>query len=133
MVLTQLLDLDNLDLKRSVNPVHYVFMFHSLVSTHMADRADSYDHYDTILCAGPHHEREIRRREALEDLPAKKLVPHGYARLEQLLAGRREPPPPIGADEDIHVLLAPSWGEQSILNAFGLELSTVRCWTPVSD
>ena len=124
LMLTQLLDLDNLDLKRSVNPVHYVFMFHSLVSTHMADHADSYDHYDTILCAGPHHEREIRRREALEDLPKKTLLPHGYARLEQLLADRREPPPIVGK-EDIHVLLAPSWGDQSILNAFGLELSTV--------
>ncbi len=124
VVLTQLLDLDNLDLKRSVNPVHYVFMFHSLVSTHMADHADSYDHYDTILCAGPHHEREIRRREALADLPEKELLPHGYARLEQLLAERREPPP-INADAEIHVLLAPSWGEESILNAFGLELATV--------
>jgi len=124
VVLTQLLDLDNLDLKRSVNDVHYVFMFHSLVSTHMADHADSYDHYDSVLCAGPHHEREIRRREALAGLPAKELVPHGYARLEQLLAERREPPP-IHADEDIHVLLAPSWGEQTILNAFGLELATV--------
>jgi len=124
VVVTQLLDLDNLDLKRSVNPVHYVFMFHSLVSTHMADHADSYDHYDTILCAGPHHEREIRRREELADLPAKQLLPHGYARLEQLLSERREPPP-INNDADIHVLLAPSWGEQSILNAFGLELATV--------
>jgi hypothetical protein len=124
VVLTQLLDLDNLDLKRSVNRVHYVFMFHSLVSTHMADHADSYDHYDSILCAGPHHEREIRRREALAGLPAKELVPHGYARVEQLLAERREPPV-IHADEDIHVLLAPSWGTQSILNAFGQELVTV--------
>ncbi|NND36078.1 MAG: CDP-glycerol--glycerophosphate glycerophosphotransferase [Gammaproteobacteria bacterium] len=119
VMLTQLLDLHNKDLKRSVHPVHYVFMFHSLVSSHMADHADSLDHYDTILCAGPHHEREIRKREAMQDLPAKQLIPHGYRRVEQLMAERRDPPPT--ADE-IHVLLAPSWGDQTILNLFGDEL-----------
>jgi len=121
MLLTQMLDLGNLDLKRSVHPVHYVYMFHSLISTHMADHEDSFDHYDTILCAGPHQAREIRRREDLKGLPAKHLVPHGYHRIEQLLAEGR-PPPPVRSDADIHVLLAPSWGEQTILNVFGPEL-----------
>ncbi len=121
VLLTQLLDLNNLDLKRSVHPVHYVYMFHSLISTHMADHENSYDHYDTILCAGPHQAREIRRREELAQLPAKQLLPHGYHRVEQLMAERRDPPPVTG-DADIHVLLAPSWGERTILNLFGAEL-----------
>lgn len=124
VMLTQLLDLNNLDLKRSVHPVHYIYMFHSLISTHMADNADSYDHYDTILCAGPHQRAEIRKRETLHDLPGKQLVPHGYYRLEQLLADRRDPPP-WRAAEDIHVLLAPSWGERTILNLFGVELTGI--------
>ncbi len=122
VMLTQLLDLDNFQLKRSVHPVHYVYMFHSLISTHMADHANSFDHYDTILCAGPHQEREIRKREAMEGLPAKQLLPHGYHRVEQLLAERRDPPP---TDADIHVLLAPSWGPETILNLFGDELVDV--------
>jgi YidC/Oxa1 family membrane protein insertase len=84
----------------------------------MADRADSFDNYDTILCAGPHQMREIRRREELHRLPAKQLLPHGYGRLEELLANRREPPP-VHADADIHVLVAPSWGEQTILPVCG--------------
>jgi len=121
VLVTQILDLGNLELKRSVHPVHYVFMTHSLTSTHMADRADSYDHYDTILMCGPHMEREIRRREAMQGLPAKRLIPHGYGRLDELIANRREPPP-VRADADIHVLLAPSWGPQMILNACGMEL-----------
>ncbi|MFQ5636354.1 MAG: hypothetical protein ACE5G3_13635, partial [Gammaproteobacteria bacterium] len=121
VMLTQLLDLDNLDLKRSVYPVHYIFMFHSLVSTHMADRENSYDHYDTILCAGPHQKREIRKRESIRGLPAKQLVPHGYRRLEQLMAERRIVPPRT-ATGNIHVLLAPSWGERTILNLCGMEL-----------
>lgn len=117
VLVTQMLDLHNLHLKRSVHPVHYVYMFHSLISTHMADRASSFDHYDTILCAGPHQAAEIRAREALHGLPAKRLVEHGYHRLEQLLATRREPPPPESAG--LHVLLAPSWGERTILPACG--------------
>jgi len=122
LLLTQLLDLGNFDLKRSIHPVHYVYMFHSLISTHMADHAESFDHYDTILYAGPHQAREIRRREELKGLPPKRLVAHGYHRIEQLLAERREPPP-VAGDADIHVLLAPSWGEQTILNTCGLELA----------
>ena len=122
VVVTQILDLGNLELKRSIHPVHYVFMPHSLTSTHMADRADSYDHYDTILCSGPHMIREIRRREELHGLPAKHLVPHGYGRLDELLANRREPPP-IRDDADIHVLLAPSWGPQTILPVCGMAIA----------
>jgi YidC/Oxa1 family membrane protein insertase len=121
VLVTQILDLGNLELKRSVHPVHYVFMTHSLTSTHMADRADSYDHYDTILMCGPHMEREIRRREEMQGLPAKRLVPHGYGRLDELIANRREPPPVV-SDADIHVLLAPSWGPQMILNVCGMEV-----------
>ncbi len=124
VLLTQMLDLGNLDLKRSINPVHYIYMFHSLISTHMADHDNSFDHYDTILCAGPHQAREIRRREEMQGLKPKRLIPHGYHRIEQLMADRR-PPPPIGTDADIHVLLAPSWGEQTILNVCGLELTGI--------
>jgi hypothetical protein len=123
VLVTQLLDLDNFDLKRSVHPVHYIYVFHSLISTHMADHADSFDHYDTILCAGPHQMREIRKREELHRLRPKQLVPHGYARLEQLLAGRREPS--VGPEAGIHVLVAPSWGEQTILPICGLALTGI--------
>ncbi len=121
VLVTQILDIGNLELKRSVHPVHYVFLTHSLTSTHMADRADSYDHYDTILCSGPHMEREIRRREELHGLTAKRLVAHGYGRLDELLANRREAPPAEAAG--IHVLLAPSWGPQTILPVCGVEIA----------
>ncbi|MDP9199141.1 MAG: hypothetical protein M3O07_08005 [Pseudomonadota bacterium] len=122
VVVTQILDLGNLELKRSVHPVHYIFMAHSLTSAHMADRADSYDHYDTILCCGPHFAREVRKREEMQGLPAKRLVPHGYGRLDELIANRRDPPP-VAGDADIHVLLAPSWGPQTILPVCGMEIA----------
>ncbi len=124
VLVTQILDIGNLELKRSVHPVHYVFMAHSLTSTHMADREDSYDHYDTILMCGPHVEREIRRREQAKGLKPKRLVPHGYGRLDELIANRRDPPP-VRSDADIHVLLAPSWGPQTILPVCGMEVADV--------
>jgi len=124
LMVTQLLDLDNMDLKRSVHPVHYVYMFHSLISTHMADHGNSFDHYDTILCSTPYQVEEIRKREAMEGLKAKRLVSHGYYRLEQLMAERRDAPP-LGDPPQIHVLLAPSWGEQTILNLYGMELTGI--------
>src|SRR5215510_10989106 len=85
MVLT-MLDLGNFHLKRSVHPVHYAYVFHSMGSTHMVDHENSYDHYDSLLCVGPHHVAEIRRREEMKGFRPKHLFAYGYPRLERLVA-----------------------------------------------
>lgn len=125
-----MMDLGNLHLKRSLHPVHYLYVFHSMGSTHMVDHADSYDHYDTLFCAGPHQFAEIRRREALKGLPAKELFDYGHPRLERVMAenqrwllGCRS----IGEQETAQpgqpiVLIAPTWGDTSIFNVCGAEL-----------
>jgi YidC/Oxa1 family membrane protein insertase len=122
MVLT-MLDLGNFQLKRSIHPVRYVYVFHSPGSTHMVDHENSYDHYDTLFCVGPHHVAEIRRREQMKGLPAKHLFAHGYPRLERLVeiasAHRREP------SGETTVLLAPTWGEHSILHVCGEPLIAI--------
>jgi len=109
-------DLETFFLKRSAKPVHYVYVFHSIASMHRVYREHAFDAYDTVLCVGPHHEREIRRAEELYGAKKKRLVAHGYARLDRLvreLAGRTPPPPlPGGA---LRVLVAPTWGESSLL------------------
>ena len=116
MVLT-MLDLHNFQLKRSIHPVHYVYVFHSMGSTHMVDHENSYDHYESLLCTGPHHVAELRRREELKGLPPKHIFPYGYPRLERLVevaaAHRKDPSAPTT------VLLAPTWGDQSTLNVCG--------------
>jgi len=116
MVLT-MLDLHNFQLKRSLHPVHYLYVFHSMGSTHMVDHENSYDHYESLLCTGPHHVAEIRRREEIKGLPPKHIFPYGYPRLEQLVetaASHPEHPPGPAT-----VLLAPTWGEQSTLHVCG--------------
>ena len=84
-----MMDLDNLQLKRSLQPVHYVYLFHSMGSTHMVDHANSFDHYESLFCSGPHQVAEIRRREELKGLPAKHLFDYGHPRLEDVIAQGR--------------------------------------------
>ena len=116
MVMT-MMDLHNFQLKRSVHPVHYVYLFHNMGSTHLVDHENSYDHYDSIFCVGPHQMAEIRRREELKALPPKHLFPQGYPRLERLMETAAARPRPVEGGRT--ALLAPTWGEQSTLNVCG--------------
>jgi YidC/Oxa1 family membrane protein insertase len=127
LVLT-MMDLDNLQLKKSINPVHYIYLFHALGSTHMVDHANSYDAYDSLFCVGPHHVAELRKREAIAGLEERHLFEFGHPRLENLLKDSQSfQQNDIRADptEDSApvVLVAPTWGDQSIFNTCGEELT----------
>ena len=119
-------DLETFHIKRSVHSVRYVYVYHSLVSTHMIYRKGAFDHFDTIFCVGPHHVRELRESEALGGLPRRELVEHGCGRLDVLLERRRQAPPrPTDPDRSLGVLIAPSWGEQGLLETCGGQLVEV--------
>jgi len=118
-----LTDLNQLHLKRSLNPVHYVYVFHALVSTHMAYRYGAFDHYDSILCCGPHQVEEIRRHEELNRLPTKKLLEAGYYRLERIYkAYQKYSSGKTAAVAKGTVLIAPSWGAANVLESCGERL-----------
>ena len=111
-----LTDLERLHLKRSVHPVHYVYAFHSIASTHRVYWEHAFDAYDTIHCVGPHHVDELRRTEQAYGLRQKRLVPHGYGRLDTLMQDvARHGPNRAARGGDVNVLLAPSWGDCSIV------------------
>lgn len=121
-------ELETFPLQRSkTHPVHYVYVFHSMVSTHMIYRKGAFDHFDTVLCVGPHHLQEIRAREASERLKPKRLIPHGFGRLDALIqeqdrrAGISKP----AAGGSRRMLIAPSWGPQALLESHGKELVQV--------
>lgn len=126
VVVLTMMDLDNLQLKRSINPVHYIYLFHSMGSTHMVDHANSYDAYESLFCVGPHHVRELRRREELANLKPRHLFEFGHPRLEALIGEGRQwagaHPRGEGPPDPPTVLLAPTWGEESIFNRCGVEL-----------
>jgi len=121
-----LTDLHRYQLKRSRFPVHYVYLFHSLVSTHMMYRAGAFDHYDSIICPGPRHVDEIRRHEGLYKLAAKELIPGGYYRLERVYDNYRkyESRGRVSAGAPT-VLIAPSWGPENVIESCGERLTAV--------
>ncbi len=115
MVVMTVPDLENMYLKRSYvrKDVEYVYMFHAMVSTHMIYRKGSFDHYDTVFCVGPHHEREIRETEKLYGLPPKNLVAFGYPLLDRLIEQNSH----VRRGDIPQVLIAPSHQEGNIMDS----------------
>ena len=124
VILMTVPDLQTFHIKRSRTcPVHYVYVFHSLVSTHMSYRPGAFDHFDTIFCSGPHHVDEIRATESVHGLKPKNLIEHGYGCLDAIRrdATAQEPLPPA----PVRVLVAPSWGPQGLIETQGPRLATI--------
>ena len=118
-----LTDLNQFHLKRSKHPVHYNYVFHSLISTHMSYRLGAFDHYDSVLCTGPYHIKEIRKHEANYGLKQKELISAGYYRLERIYQAYQEylVNNPISRIQKT-ILIAPSWGKENLLETCGEEL-----------
>ena len=111
-------DLETFHIKRSkVHPVHYVHIFHSIVSTHMTYRKGAFNNFDTILCVGKHHIKEIQETERIYGLKPKNLFEHGYGLLDTLMKNYSSS---LGKNyNEKQVLIAPSWGKNSLLENHG--------------
>ena len=85
MVVMTMPDLENYHIKRSLvkKDVHYIFMPHDPLSTHMGFRKGALDHFDTVFCVGDIQVEEIKRWEKSENLPSKNTVVTGYGVLEK--------------------------------------------------
>jgi YidC/Oxa1 family membrane protein insertase len=118
-------DLQTFHIKRSSHPVHYAYVHHSLVSTHMSYRPGAFDHFDAVLCVGPHHNTEIRAREDLYGLNPKILVNHGYGRLDSLDSSARDGAAVPRSGNQKRVLIAPSWGKHALLETCGAQLMQI--------
>ena len=125
MVMT-LPDLETYHLKRSKEkPVHYVYVFHALTSTSMVYRSGAFDHFDALLCVGPHHIKEIRANEKLYNLKPKTLVESGYGRLDSIIEEVRSCPRSIPEGGKRKVLVAPTWGNNALLETCAFELVAI--------
>ncbi len=110
-------DLETFHIKRSnMYPVHYVYLFHAMVSTHLVYRKNAFDNFDSILCVGEYQIDEIRSTEKLYNLKSKNLIRCGYSHLDNLLKKY-----PLKIDKikeiknsQIQILLAPSWGKDGL-------------------
>jgi len=119
-------DLGIYQIKRSrVYPVHYVYVFHSINSTHRNYRKSAFDHFDSIFCVGRHQIEEIRATESVYNLNPKNLVEHGYGLLDKLQKNKSTKKGESNMktkDGKKTILVAPSWGEKGLLETLGLDL-----------
>jgi YidC/Oxa1 family membrane protein insertase len=116
-----LTDLHRFHLKRSIHPVHYCYVPHSMCSTH-SYRYGSFDYYDSILCTGPHQLKEFRKHEELQGLPVKELVEAGYYRLERIYDKYQTYLSHGSLKEKTTVLIAPTLWVNNILEYCGENL-----------
>jgi YidC/Oxa1 family membrane protein insertase len=92
----------------------------------MVDHANSYDAYDSLFCVGPHHVKELRKRESMKGLRERNLFEYGHPRLENLLVvsmSYQLSATLAEVSDTTTVLIAPTWGDQSIFNTCGDELT----------
>ena len=119
-------DLETFHIKRSkVYPVHYVYIFHSLNSTQRAYTNTAFDNFDTIFCTGNYQIIEIQERERKFNLNKKKLVKHGYGRLDTLINEARSTDIRKSVSNNKVVLIAPSWGANGLIETKGQEIVSI--------
>ena len=126
VVVATLEDLENYYIKRSYvrKDIEYVFMFHHMMSCHLTPTKEAYDHYDTLLCVGPHQVAEIRRAEELYGLPPKRLVEAGYGLIDEEIAAYAQLTRRLALEGESSalasrapvVLVAPSWQDGNLLD-----------------
>ena len=116
-------DLETFHIKRSkVYPVHYVYIFHSLNSTQRAYKKTAFDNFDTIFCTGNYQIIEIQTRERKFNLVEKKLIKHGYGRLDTLINEVLNTNVRKNTSDKKVVLIAPSWGDYGLIETKGKEI-----------
>ena len=119
IVVTTLGDLDNFYIKRSYvrKDIEYIYMFHHMTSLQMTSTKGEYEHYDTLMCVGPHQIVENEAMERYYNTPKKRVVETGYDLLDRNIAAYEELVAQGKArNERPVVLVAPSWQEDNILD-----------------
>lgn len=112
-------DLDKFYIKRSImkKDIEYIYVPHDMMSIHMGFREGALDAFDTIFCAGPHVEAEVRTTEKVYSLPEKTCFHFGYPFADKLIeAGEKERREHVERSVK-EVLIAPSWQEDNLLDS----------------
>ena len=118
LVLSTTPSLDVFQWKRSKGVKYYVHL------PHMANDITTYkmfglDFYDAVLLSGQYQIDEIRRLEKLRGIPAKDLKLAGIPYMDKMLERLNGVEAKSADKKDPVVLLAPSWGNNGILTAYG--------------
>ena len=115
MVVMTTPQLDIMHLKRSKDVDTYVHLVHSPTDA-LIYKKFAFDYFDTVLCSGEHQIKSIRALEEKRNLPNKLLLETGLTYYDVMYRNRLE------HQEDSNkktVLIAPSWGKNSMLTKYG--------------
>ena len=108
--------LDVYQWKRSRDVKWYVHIPHASSDLTLY-RMFGLDYYDAVLCSGNYQVEQIRKLEALRQLPPKELIITGVTYMDAMQIRRRSLPEKSASVTT--VLLAPSWGASAILSKYG--------------
>ncbi len=112
--------LDVLQLKRSRNVKHYSHIFHAIAFSY-SYRLFSLDYYDSVLCDAEYQVPMIRELEHKRKLPEKKLPVVGSTYMD--FNKQRLKDIKIDKKTNLYtILIASTWGEESLLNKYGEKL-----------
>lgn len=104
-------EIDCYYLKKSIHKnVEYIYVFHSIFSSHRIYSEMAFDNYDTILCVGNFHLNEIKEREKRFGLKKKQLIKYGYAKFDSLFVSNGS-----NCINEKKILIAPTWGASSLI------------------
>ena len=107
---------------------YLVHMPHSLASLHLIYPKGTFNGYDVLFACGPQHVREFMAMVEHYNLENKEIEKIGYGKHDVLKDGLNIYQSTLSTDEisaDIkaHILIAPSWGPDNLLDKCGLELA----------
>lgn len=110
-------DLENFHIKRSYvrNDIQYIFIPHSMDSLNMTMRTSCMDHYDSVLCVGPHQKEEIEKNEIAYKTKKKELIDWGYSLLDEMIEDYNNRPKV--ENEQKMIMIAPSWQDDNIVDS----------------
>ena len=106
-VITTITDLGTTAFVKSAS-TRYIYLFHSLMSTHVSYLAGAFDAYDLLLCPSDVHVRELRFRDKRLGRPERRAIEVGYPVLQSLSSRFK-----IGPTSR-HVVIAPSWSSDHL-------------------
>ena len=118
-------DLALFNLERSRFGTHYIFVFNTAISTHMGFMRRAFDHYDAIFCTGPHQIAELHAAERIYNTPKKVLVEYGSPLIDQIIDQIDTAEVENNRlDDSLHVLIAPTYGPQNLIEVDDGQLCT---------
>jgi len=115
--------LQSLTLKRSPGVGHYIHVVHSPTGMGFYKK-NSFDYFDTVMCAGPHQISDLRKLEKIRGSQEKTLLKTGCLYMD-LLKNELDTQQTFTKNidpENATVLIAPTWGPNGALQRYGMEI-----------